>query len=294
MPPLGVHAAFYLSAHTCGCFHVLLASDKLGALPRERWSPREPPACLPDSQVKRGSKSRSSLRLAPGQPAHGWGARGLLSLSLPLPPCFSLSHPQKRSSRKPLDLSPAASMPRAYLWLSAQHLGREFHEGRAVGSFQRGGPESLGKDLSDCFPPPVPHLSAPLSSSRCALEPGLSGLTRGPTAQSSSHGSLCACQLGVLVPGHRNRLWLLHQVGKAGCRKGVCWIPGSLRSKVQAVSRGPAGSQEHSHSPASQATSEGPPALAQPARALDSSVGTVSLGVLGNRTFVPLLQPSPE
>lgn len=112
--------------------------------------------------------------------------------------------------------------------------------------------------------------------------------------QSFLHGSLCACQLEVLVPGHRNRLWLLYQVGKTGCRKGICCITESLRSKVQAVSRGPAGSQEHNHNPATQATREGPLAIAQPALGPGQFCGHRVPGILGNRTFVPPLQPSPE
>lgn len=131
------HAAFYHSAHTCGCFHFLLAGDKLGALPRERWSPREPPACLPDLQLEPGSKSRSSPRLAPGQPAHGCGASGLLSLPSPFLPAFPSATLTPFLREALGSQSPAISVPRAYLWLSAQRLGLELREGRVLNHCER-------------------------------------------------------------------------------------------------------------------------------------------------------------
>lgn len=92
-------------------------------------------------------------------------------------------------------------------------------------------------DLSSCFPFPSPCLSLALSLSFCAGTRTVGSMNRPGVTVILAW--LPECLLArVLVPSCRNRFWLFYQVGKTLYRKSICCIIGSLRKKVQAVSRG--------------------------------------------------------
>lgn len=71
----------YITLHTqMDTFASPITGDKLGALPGERQALQSALVCLPDLQEEPGTESWFIPRLARGQPAHGCGASGWLSL----------------------------------------------------------------------------------------------------------------------------------------------------------------------------------------------------------------------
>lgn len=155
------------------------------------------------------------------KPACSWLQSIWLALSFPFPflPCFSPSHTQTPFLWEALpDSRHRLCLPRAYLSLSPHHpvlrlwafmpisfLDGELLEGRAVSFFSRVGPGSLLNGSQHPFSSPV---SRPLSIVVFFLL--LLGLQDYWFREEAFlHGSLCICQPGVLVPSHRDRLWLI-------------------------------------------------------------------------------------
>lgn len=155
------------------------------------------------------------------KPACSWLRSLWLALSFPFPflPCFSPSHTQTPFLWEALpDSRPRLSLPRAYVSLSPppsalrlwafmpiSFLDWELLEGRTMSFVSRGGPGSLLNGSQHPFSSPF---SPPLSIVVFIL------LLLGVQdcwflEEAFLHGSLCIYQPGVLVPSHRNRLWLI-------------------------------------------------------------------------------------